>query len=284
MRSGGEAGIAVLLPGRTEFLEKYEEVGTELADRGFDVLCLDWRGQGLSSRLLANRQKGHIDNFDTYVEDLGALLLHTGVTAYTGRRILVAHSMAGLIASLFSLQRARYFDRVITIGPLWGVPLNVPEFAMMAAAKSAAAIGLASVYVSAGDYGPHSTVFDENIVTHDPRRWQRTCAHVETNPDLAIGGFTWGWLAAAFSAVRAARRDASRITAPWLIVQGGADKVVDNRAVSAFASAMPNPQTHTIEGAEHEILMEADEFRAQFWAVFDQFLLEPAGRCAAESG
>ena len=46
-------GTVVLLTGRGEFIEKYAtEVVGELLERGFAVVALDWRGQGLSDRPL----------------------------------------------------------------------------------------------------------------------------------------------------------------------------------------------------------------------------------------
>ena len=45
-------GTVVISAGRTEFIEKYFEVIGELLDRGYSVLIHDWRGQGLSKRLL----------------------------------------------------------------------------------------------------------------------------------------------------------------------------------------------------------------------------------------
>lgn len=45
-------GSVVISSGRTEFIEKYLEVAAELVARGFTVLIHDWRGQGLSQRLL----------------------------------------------------------------------------------------------------------------------------------------------------------------------------------------------------------------------------------------
>ena len=51
-------GSVILSGGRTEFIEKYLEVIRELVGRGFTVLTHDWRGQGLSQRLLADRLKG----------------------------------------------------------------------------------------------------------------------------------------------------------------------------------------------------------------------------------
>src|SRR5215831_11847947 len=69
--SGTPRGTILLLTGRGEFIEKYAtEIAGELLGRGFAVLALDWRGQGLSDRLLADRDKGHIDNFTTYMADL----------------------------------------------------------------------------------------------------------------------------------------------------------------------------------------------------------------------
>ena len=54
-------GTTIVCPGRSEFIEKYFRVANQLLDRGFAVLILDWPGQGLSDRLLADRGKGHID-------------------------------------------------------------------------------------------------------------------------------------------------------------------------------------------------------------------------------
>ena len=68
-------GTILLLTGRGEFIEKYAtEVVGELLGRGFAVIALDWRGQGLSYRPLADHEKGHIDSFDTYLADLKLFL------------------------------------------------------------------------------------------------------------------------------------------------------------------------------------------------------------------
>ena len=52
--------------GRIEFIEKYYEVISEFIDRGYAVAMMDWRGQGLSSRVSKNIRIGHIDNFKTF--------------------------------------------------------------------------------------------------------------------------------------------------------------------------------------------------------------------------
>src|SRR5262245_55185000 len=67
--------ICVVLNGHTEFLEKYEEVAGELKERGFEVVSLDWRGQGASERRSYGNRAGHIGSFEEYDADLAALLL-----------------------------------------------------------------------------------------------------------------------------------------------------------------------------------------------------------------
>src|ERR1043166_3543765 len=59
--TGSPRGTILLLTGRGEFIEKYAtEVVGELLGRGFCVYAVDWRGQGLSDRALADRSKGAV--------------------------------------------------------------------------------------------------------------------------------------------------------------------------------------------------------------------------------
>src|SRR5205085_2153687 len=62
----GRKGTLLVLPGRTEFIEKYFEVVAELRARGFAVAMVDWRGQGLSERALKDPHRGHVASFAEY--------------------------------------------------------------------------------------------------------------------------------------------------------------------------------------------------------------------------
>src|SRR6476469_212144 len=66
----GRRGTVVLLQGRAEFIEKYFETVRDLRARGFAVAAFDWRGQGLSDRVLSDRRKGYVRNFNEYQIDL----------------------------------------------------------------------------------------------------------------------------------------------------------------------------------------------------------------------
>src|SRR5499426_1951201 len=59
----GRKGTVCLFQGRSEFIEKYFETVRDLRARGFAVATLDWRGQGLSQRLVGDRYRGHVGSF-----------------------------------------------------------------------------------------------------------------------------------------------------------------------------------------------------------------------------
>ena len=71
---GAPRATVALFQGRAEFIEKYFETIDDLLARGFEVVTLDWRGQGGSERELANPRKGHVDDFAQYQRDLSVFL------------------------------------------------------------------------------------------------------------------------------------------------------------------------------------------------------------------
>ncbi|MGH6936295.1 MAG: alpha/beta hydrolase, partial [Methylocella sp.] len=92
------AGTIAILPGRAEFIEKYFEVIGELLSRNFDVAILDWRGQGLSGRLVDDPGKGHIRDFRAYGNDLEALAEQVLEPFCRPPWFALGHSMGAAIA------------------------------------------------------------------------------------------------------------------------------------------------------------------------------------------
>src|SRR5687767_6022509 len=56
----GRKGTVCIFQGRGESAEKYFETVRDLQARGFAAAIVDWRGQGLSDRALADRRKGYV--------------------------------------------------------------------------------------------------------------------------------------------------------------------------------------------------------------------------------
>ena len=82
------------------------------------------------------------------------------------------------------------------------------------------------------------------------------------------------WVDAAFRTMRefADPNYAGRLRQPLLLVAAGQDRIVSTPAIGAFAARLRAGSHLVIPGARHEILMEQDRYREQFWAAFDAFV------------
>jgi len=268
--------ICVLLNGQTEFIEKYFEVIDDLRGRGFAVATMDWRGQGRSARALSDARKVHVADFGEYDEDLDTLLRE--IVAPLAKRLPIglAHSMGGhnLLRTLHA--RPDAFACAVLCAPMIAISTRgQPAWLARAVTASMALRGRSSGWVwGMAGRDPLKLLFSDQVVTSDAQRWQRTKDLLIDNPDLCLAGPTWGWLEAAFRSMRemGSHRYAAAITTPTLIVGAGHDRVCISRAARRFAERMASGRYVEVEGAEHEILMEQDRFRTQFWREFDTFV------------
>lgn len=260
-------GTAIICPGRTEFIEKYFETARDLQARGFAIVILDWPGQGLSDRLLEDPKKGHIDRFETFMS-----ALRNGLDAMPGDLprpyVCVAHSMGGAIALAAMARKLVRVDAAAFSAPMWGLPVNLAVRYIIWAMR---AVGRDGDY--ARQPGPPET-FDSNIVTHDRDRWQLQRDLIAAVPELEVGPMTWGWLGASLDILNETRKPAllRGVDCPVFVASAGDEQLVDNKAHAKVAKHIPSCTHITIEGARHEILMEQDAYRQQFWDGFDQLL------------
>ena len=114
----GRKGTVCLFQGRAEFIEKYFEVVRDLQARGFAVATLDWRGQGLSDRVLADRRKGHVKDFAEYDWDLDAFMKQVVLPDCPPPFFALAHSMGGAILMRALAHGRRWFDRAVMSAPM----------------------------------------------------------------------------------------------------------------------------------------------------------------------
>ncbi len=269
-------GVCVLLNGQTEFIEKYFEVIDELRGRGFAVATMDWRGQGGSSRLLADdHRKSFISDFAEYDQDLDTLLnwIVTPMLKAGEKPVALAHSM-GAHNLLRSLVRAPgRFSWVVLNAPMIAISLRGQrQFIVKAVTAFEVWRGNRAGWVwgmEARD--PHKVSFATQMVTSDAQRFERTQMLLRENPDLRLAGATWGWLAAALASMKWLRGQAKSITTPMLVVGAGEDRICLTPEAKAFAAAAPNGEYVEVAGAGHEILMEKNAIRQKFWDAFDTF-------------
>jgi len=261
-------GSAIVAPGRTEFIEKYFEVVRDLQGRGFAVFCIDWRGQGLSGREVENGLKGHFGTFDDPVNDLSTALKLLA-PKLPRPHIGLAHSMGGAIM-LRALQTRRIeLDAAAFSAPMWGIA-NLGHLAKRYV-RFMTSLGAGGMFAPGVDSKWKRESFKRNPVTSDRERHARCQGLIAEEPRLALAGPTVGWIAAAMDAIEGFTQPTAlaHLRIPILVATAGQEQLVDNASHAAVAALLPDARHITIDGAKHEILMERDEYRAQFWSAFD---------------
>ena len=268
--SGPVRGSVVLSPGRTEPIEKYFEVIADLTSRGFVVLAHDWRGQGLSQRLLPDRMRGHAVGFEGYLDDHRALL-----DAYAPRLprpwISLGHSMGGCLELLVLAKGERRLDAAFLSAPMLAISTRPwPAWLAMRIVQVSRWLGRGDDY-ALPPYDPTGDRFGFDRLTHDRTRYERFKAQLKACPELAIGALTWGWLDFALKAgsALAAPGALEAVAIPVSIVAAAHDHLVLNSADREAARRLPRGSYLELDHAFHEILMEADPVRDQVLAAFD---------------
>lgn len=266
------AGTVFLFPGRTEYVEKYGRLAGDLAAQGFGMVAIDWRGQGLADRLLADPMVGHVDRFADYQLDVDAVVVAAEAMALPQPWFLMSHSMGGCIG-LRSLLRGMpgklSFRAAAFSAPMWGIGIK-PHLRPGAWVVST----LAPLLGQAGAYSPGTgpatyvldAPFDDNSLTTDRDMWDYMGRQVRGCPELALGGPSMRWLNAALREMRHLRHGPLPKT-PTLVGLGLRERIVDPMAVRAVMARWKAAEFLLFDGAEHELVMEAPATRARFLAA-----------------
>jgi lysophospholipase len=268
-----QKGSILLLNGRTEFMEKYSETIDDLNHKGFNVYSFDWRGQGLSSRMLENRHKGFIYDYDVYLNDLVLFVVKIVKPESVHPLIIIAHSMGGHIALRFMHDHPDVADMAVLTSPMIDIfESSLSRGFVKFITRIAMKTGFNHSYtIGSGDYTDET--FKGNDLTSDPLRFEDAKKAIEKNPDLALGGATYGWLSATLKSIDILTQPgfASKITTPILMVIAGNDKIVSIKAQKKICTVLPNCKLKEIPGARHEIFKETDSVRSIFWREFNRF-------------
>ncbi|WP_409019702.1 alpha/beta fold hydrolase [Brevundimonas vesicularis] len=264
-------GTVVLSPGRTEPIEKYYELIGNLLARGFCVLAHDWRGQGLSARLLPDRLRGHARAVEEFLDDFARLL-----DAYETRApkpwIMVGHSM-GAALNLLTLESGEgRFNGAVLCSPMLRIKTGKRSmWQVKLAVRWNLRHGKAGDYVLDNPDDPFDHTFEKDALTSDRHRYDLWRQQLYACPHLAIGGPTWGWLAFALDCGERALkpRALKGIKIPVCVVQAGEDTVVWKQTNRWAARRLGRGRYAEVPGARHEVMMESDDLRRSFLDEFD---------------
>ncbi|MDO6585762.1 alpha/beta hydrolase [Salipiger sp. 1_MG-2023] len=255
-------GTVLLFPGRTEYVEKYGRVAGDLTDRGYCVLTIDWRGQGLADRMHTDPRTGHVMQFQDYQQDVDAMMHAAAALDLPKPYYLLGHSMGSCIA-LRALMRDLPVVAAGFTGPMWGIRMAVPlRPAAWALGWGSSRVGMGHVY--APTTGPLSYVtsapFQGNLLTTDRDGWNYMHRQVSEVPELQLGGPSLQWLhQALIECLALARKPSPQV--PAIVFVGSNERIVDVPRIAQRMSMWPGGRLETVSGGEHEVLMESAPVR-----------------------
>ena len=258
--------------GRNECIEKYYETIRHFTARGLWVATFDWRGQGLSDRLLKNPLRGHVRRFRDFESDLSTFLETIVLPETRLPFCLVAHSMGALVALSMAPKLTNRIDRMVLVAPF--VQLSnqtVPTWSLRLITRLMRLTGLG--WVGSGkDSFPKP--FAGNPLTTDVERFARNQALYMAHPELRLGPPSVGWINEMLNAINRVDRfeHLDQIKVPTLLIGAGNDVIVAAQAIENLGNRFRAGRAIIIDGARHEVLQEADRYRVPALAAIDAFI------------
>jgi len=272
----GAAGTILMVPGRTEYLEKYGAVADRFAQAGYGMACIDTRGQGLSDRFLADPRIGHVRRFAEYQHDVDALVAFATAQAMPRPWVVIGHSMGGAIA-LRALMRGLDVAGAVFSAPMWGIAMN-PALRPLAWGLGwiAHRAGLNRWVTPGTKIDSYVRICDpaDNFLTDDPGEIAQMRAQLDAVPGLDLGGPSVPWLYRALVECADLQRRGDP-GVPSLTFLPARDEIVSLPAMRAMTARWRDADLVEVPQGRHETMMEIPARQQVF---FDRTLAFLAAR------
>jgi len=230
--------ILVLAHGQGDHSGRYAHVADYLTKRGFVLWTCDHRGHGKSGG-----KRGHTDSFDDYLADLGQMI-RIAKDHYPGiKTFLMGQSLGGLVVLDYAERHGTDLAGIVVTSPLLGLKMKVPSWKTF----------LGKTLSGINPTFSLKTGLDANLLTHDREIVQRY-----VNDPLVHGIATARFYTEFRRAQDETMRSADKLTLPCLVIQGGADGIVDPDVATEFYKriASSDKALKVYDGFYHESLNE----------------------------
>jgi len=240
-------GVITIIHGLAEHGGRYQETAEALATNGWVVYTGDLRAHGLSSDP-PRAGRVHVNRFEDYFLDVDAFMDlarkgHPGMPVF-----LLGHSMGGLITIRYALEKPEGLAGAVISSPALGTH---PEFKPPWFLKL-----MVSVLSRLAPRLRVPSDLDTNAVSRDP---EVVKAYIDD--PLISQKVSTRWYAEILKSMAIAYEDAASLQIPMLLIQSGADRLVDPEAPGRWKEAAPDGMVELVvwDGLYHEMLNEPEK-------------------------
>jgi lysophospholipase len=253
----------LILPGRTEPIEKYAEVVFDLLHaRGGSKLSfylMDHRGQGASGRMKNPSDMGYVDHFENYVADVETFIANQKFDQNCDQKFLLAHSLGAGIALNFILKHPHTFDRVAVSSPMLKIMTKPFPYAVARAIVSASTLAGYGAKFASGQSGYDPNLkFEANTFTSSPERFTMAMSMFETYPKTKLGGVSNRWVLEVMKATNPMRSCYHEITLPLRVFNAGIESYSEPAEMVKLCAEAANCKRIFLETSKHEVMMDRD--------------------------
>ena len=271
----------IIGPGLSEFSHKYFETAQILSRLRYNVYILHWRGQGGSTPYLRDRFLRHSLGFDRDARDL---LQFTGqIVPDSAPKIILAHSMGGLISTLAIKAAPGKFAAAILSAPLFGFQHAFGKRFEALLAWLPMTQKMRERYMPGGGPWKARSAPDSDkkpeAFSSDAIRNKLHDHWMTAEPSLRVGNPTMGFVQEASRSLLSLRRKdvAESVQTPLLIFSAGQDEIVRNNPIFNLAARLPQARHTHLPDAKHEILLETAAIRRPVMKSIHNFIMTNIG-------
>ena len=250
-------GTILIFPGRTEYIEKYAHLADPLAQEGFTMIAIDWRGQGIADRLLDNPLIGHVDRFPDYQKDVAAVLTALAELNLPKPYYLLGHSMGAAIG-IRALKEGLPVNAASFCAPMWGIGLaRVTRSLGWLLSSLSKRLGLSAIRSPGTCPKPKilRRKFEGNTFTSDRTMFDMVHNQVSTHPELGLAGPSLSWF---YESLKECKlfHEWDKPPVPTFVLLGTDEDIVDCAPIHTLCKKWGNASLRMLKAARHEILIE----------------------------
>ena len=232
--------VLMIVHGLGEHSGRYLNLVNHFVPMGFAVYGMDHPGHGKSGGT-----RKYVDRFEDFIDNVKSCFDRIQARQAGKPIFLVGHSMGGLISTVYLLDHQAGLKGAILSGPSVKIHGNVSPVAVILGKLLAALMPRFGLFKTA----PEGLSRDPAVVQ----------AYLD-DPLVYRGKTTIRLAAEILKAIQQVSREAGKITLPVLILQGGADRIVDPAGAGMLYDliASADKDLKIYDGLYHEIFNEPE--------------------------